>query len=158
MTIHRVELGAVPEPSDRLAASDQPAAHAGPATPPQAFWPRLPDLAEVYAALVTGVRDYVVKNGFRSVLLGLSGGIDSALTATIAADAIGAGQVHVVLMPSLHSSDHSVGDAEDLAKRQGLQARTVPIAPIVDAFEADLDLHGLAAENLQARVRGMILM
>jgi NAD+ synthase (glutamine-hydrolysing) len=158
MTIHRVELGAVPEPSDRLAASDQPAAHASPATPPQAFWPRLPDLAEVYAALVTGVRDYVVKNGFRSVLLGLSGGIDSALTATIAADAIGAGQVHVVLMPSLHSSDHSVGDAEDLAKRQGLHARTVPIAPIVDAFEADLDLHGLAAENLQARVRGMILM
>ena len=72
------------------------------------FWPRLSDLAEVYAALVTGVRDYVRKNGFRSVILALSGGIDSALTATIAADAIGPGNVHVVLMPSRYSSDHSV--------------------------------------------------
>jgi NAD+ synthase (glutamine-hydrolysing) len=66
--------------------------------------------------------------------------------------------VHVVLMPSRYSSDHSVGDAEELAKRQGLQARTVPIRPVVEAFESELDLHGLAAENLQARVRGMILM
>lgn len=149
MTIHRIELAAVPAP---------PAPPAGPAAAPRALWPRLPDLAEVYAALVLGVRDYVVKNGFRSVLLGLSGGIDSALTATIAADAIGPGQVHVVLMPSRYSSDHSVGDAEELAKRQGLQARTVPIRPVVEAFESELDLHGLAAENLQARVRGMILM
>jgi NAD+ synthase (glutamine-hydrolysing) len=125
---------------------------------PQATWPRLPDLAEVYAALVTGVRDYVGKNGFGSVILGLSGGIDSALSATIAADAIGPDRVHVVLMPSRYSSDHSVGDAEDLAKRQGLVARTVPIRPMVDAFQAELDLTGLAAENLQARVRGMILM
>ena len=98
------------------------------------------------------------KNGFGSVLLGLSGGIDSALTATIAADAIGPEHVNVVLMPSRYSSDHSVGDAEDLVKRQGLNARTVAIAPMVDAFEGELDLHGLAAENLQARVRGMILM
>jgi NAD+ synthase (glutamine-hydrolysing) len=104
------------------------------------------------------VRDYVRKNGFRSVILGLSGGIDSALTATIAADAIGAGCVHVVLMPSRYSSTHSVADAEDLVKRQGLNARTVPIAPMVDAFETELDLSGLAAENLQARVRGVILM
>ncbi|HUZ25725.1 MAG TPA: NAD+ synthase [Streptosporangiaceae bacterium] len=160
MTIHRVELGAVPVPADLAKQADlaTAAAQAGPAAVPQAFWPRLPDLAEVYAALLTGVRDYAAKNGFRSVLLGLSGGIDSALTATIAADAVGADQVHVVLMPSRHSSEHSVTDAEDLAKRQGLHARTVPIAPIVDAFEADLELHGLAAENLQARVRGMILM
>jgi len=121
-------------------------------------WPRLSDLAEVYAALVTGTRDYVRKNGFRSVILGLSGGIDSALAATIAADAIGPDQVHVVLMPSRYSSDHSVGDAEDLAKRQGLHARTVPIAAIVDAFGTELDSRGLAAENLQARIRGMILM
>jgi NAD+ synthase (glutamine-hydrolysing) len=128
------------------------------AVTPQAFWPRLPDLAEVYAALVTGVRDYVRKNGFRSVILGLSGGIDSALTATIAADAIGPDQVHVVLMPSRYSSDHSVGDAEDLAKRQGLHARTVPIRSMADAFHSELDLAGLAAENLQARIRGMILM
>ena len=120
--------------------------------------PRLPPLAEVYAALVTGVRDYVRKNGFRSVILGLSGGIDSALVATIAADALGPERVHVVLMPSRYSSEHSVSDAEDLAKRQGLQARTVPIAAMVDAFEGELDLAGLAAENLQSRVRGVILM
>ena len=146
MSIRRVELPAVPAPP------------ADPAAAAQAFWPRLPDAAEVYAALVLGVRDYVEKNGFASALLALSGGIDSALTATIAADAIGAENVYVVLMPSRYSSDHSVGDAEDLVKRQGLHARTVPIAPMVDAFEAALPLHGLAAENLQARVRGMISM
>jgi NAD+ synthase (glutamine-hydrolysing) len=147
MTIHRVDLGPAPElPPPSAAAAGR------------AFWPRLPDLAEIYAALVLGVRDYAVKNGFRSAIIGLSGGIDSALTATIAADAIGPDQVHVVLMPSRYSSDHSIGDAEDLAKRQGLHARTVPIAPMVEAFGGDLDLHGLAAENLQARVRGMVLM
>jgi NAD+ synthase (glutamine-hydrolysing) len=122
------------------------------------IWPRLSQLGEVYAALVTGVRDYVTKNEFRSVIIALSGGIDSALTATIAADAIGPDRVHVVLMPSEHSSAHSVADADDLVKRQGLNARTVPIAPMVDAFESELRLEGLAAENLQARVRGMILM
>jgi len=125
---------------------------------PRTTWPRLPDLAEVYAALVLGVRDYVRKNGFGSVILALSGGIDSALTATIAADAVGPDRVHVVLMPSRYSSDHSVTDAEDLAKRQGLHTRTVPIRSMVDAFEAELSLSGLAAENLQARIRGMILM
>jgi NAD+ synthase (glutamine-hydrolysing) len=108
--------------------------------------------------LVTGVRDYVCKNGFASVILGLSGGIDSALTATIAADAIGPGRVHVVLMPSRYSSDHSIGDAEDLVKRQGLHARTIPIRPVVDACQAELDLHGPAEENLQSRIRGVILM
>jgi NAD+ synthase (glutamine-hydrolysing) len=131
--------------------------------PGQAFWPRLSDLAEVYRALVTGVRDYVRKNGFRSVILALSGGIDSALTATIAADAVGPGCVHVVLMPSRYSSEHSVTDAEELVKRQGVQAVTIPIQPIVDAFTEELTpagfpATGLPAENLQARVRGMILM
>ena len=82
----------------------------------------------MYSALVTGVRDYVRKNGFGSVILGLSGGIDSALTATIAADALGPDRVHAVLMPSRYSSAHSVADAEDLVKRQGLHAVTVPIA------------------------------
>ena len=134
-----------------------------PTEPGQAFWPRLSDVAEVYAALVTGVRDYVRKNGFRSVILALSGGIDSALTATIAADAIGPGNVHVVLMPSRYSSDHSVTDAEDLVKRQGLHAATIPIASIVDAFTEELTPAGfpetgLPAENLQARVRGVVLM
>ena len=102
------------------------------------MWPRLSDPAEVYAALVTGVRDYVRKNGFRSVILALSGGIDSALTATIAADAIGPGNVHVVLMPSRYSSEHSVTDAEDLVERQGLHALTIPIASMVDAFTEEL--------------------
>jgi len=114
--------------------------------------------AEVYSALVLAVRDYAAKNGFGSVILGLSGGIDSALTATIAADAIGPERVHVVLMPSRYSSEHSLSDAEDLVRRQGLTARVVPIADIVNGFEKEVELSGLAAENLQARVRGMILM
>src|SRR5579871_1705225 len=127
------------------------------------LWPRLSDPAEVYAALVTGVRDYVTKNGFRSAILALSGGIDSALTATIAVDAIGADNVHVVLMPSRYSSEHSVSDAEDLVKRQGVHAVTIPIASMVDAFAGELTPAGfpetgLPAENLQARVRGVVLM
>jgi NAD+ synthase (glutamine-hydrolysing) len=127
------------------------------------FWPRLSDPAEVYAALVTGVRDYVRKNRFGSAILALSGGIDSALTATIAADAIGPDNVHVVLMPSRYSSEGSVADAEDLVKRQGLRALTIPIASMVDAFSEELvptgfPETGLPAENLQARVRGVVLM
>ncbi|MEU1385381.1 MULTISPECIES: NAD+ synthase [unclassified Nonomuraea] len=114
--------------------------------------------AEVYAALVLAVRDYVAKNGFQSVILGLSGGIDSALTAAIASDAIGPSRVNVVLMPSRYSSDHSLADAEDLVARQGINSRIAPIAEIVTAFEKEVELSGLAAENLQARVRGMILM
>jgi NAD+ synthase (glutamine-hydrolysing) len=153
MTIHRVSVPVDPAPpADSAPPGDPGGSGLGP------VWPRLSPPAEVYAALVTGVRDYVRKNGFRSVILGLSGGIDSALTATIAADAIGPDLVHVVLMPSRHSSGHSVADAEDLVKRQGLNARTVPIQPMVDAFQADLEATGLAAENLQARVRGVILM
>jgi NAD+ synthase (glutamine-hydrolysing) len=153
MTIHRVSVpvDATP-PADPTPPLPADAAGAGP------VWPRLDPGAEVYAALVTGVRDYVRKNRFRSVILALSGGIDSALTATIAADAIGPDGVYVVLMPSRYSSGHSVTDAEDLVKRQGLHARTVPIQPVVDAFQADLQVTGLAAENLQARVRGVILM
>ena len=134
-----------------------PAIAAGP------FWPRLPDPAEVYSALVLGVRDYVRKNRFRSAILALSGGIDSALTATIAVDAIGADNVHVVLMPSRYSSEHSVSDAEDLVKRQGVHAMTIPIASMVDAFTEELTPAGfpptgLPPENLQARVRGVVLM
>jgi NAD+ synthase (glutamine-hydrolysing) len=125
------------------------------------FWPRLDDRAEVYAALVAGTRDYVRKNGFHSVILALSGGIDSALTATIAADAIGPENVYVVLMPSRYSSEGSVTDAEDLVKRQGIHGRTVPIQAIVDAFRdelGDFPADGLPAENLQSRVRGVINM
>ena len=145
MTIRRVTLPA---------AGQAPAGSAE----TRALWPRLDDLAEVYRALVLGTRDYVVKNGFSSAILALSGGIDSALTATIAADAIGADRVHVVLMPSKYSSPHSVSDAEELVKRQGVQARTIPIASVVAAFDHELHLSGMAEENLQARVRGMILM
>jgi NAD+ synthase (glutamine-hydrolysing) len=155
MTIRRVAVPAEPAPPEP-AESSESAEPSG--TAPGHVWPRLGPLAEVYAALVTGVRDYVRKNGFRSVILGLSGGIDSALTATIAADAIGPDRVHVVLMPSDYSTEHSVTDAEDLVKRQGLHARTVPIAPMVTAFDTELRLTGLAAENLQSRVRGVILM
>jgi NAD+ synthase (glutamine-hydrolysing) len=125
------------------------------------FWPRLDDLAEVYAALVLGTADYVRKNGFRSVLLALSGGIDSALVATIAADAVGPENVHVILMPSKWSSDHSVTDAEDLVERQGINARAIAIQSIVDAFRdglGDFPASGLPAENLQSRVRGVINM
>jgi NAD+ synthase (glutamine-hydrolysing) len=127
------------------------------------FWRRLPDSEEVYRALVTGVQDYVRKNGFGSVILGLSGGIDSALTATIAADAVGPDNVYTVLMPSRYSTEHSVGDAEELVKRQGLHSVTIPIRSMIDAFEAELapagfPSSGLPAENLQARVRGVILM
>lgn len=114
--------------------------------------------AEVYEALVVGLRDYVRKNGFRSVVLGLSGGIDSTLVAAIACDALGAQNVVGVSMPSSYSSEHSKDDAADLAKRTGLDYRVVPIAPMVQAFLDSLGLTGVAEENLQARVRGVILM
>ncbi|KJY42577.1 NAD+ synthetase [Streptomyces sp. NRRL B-1568] len=113
---------------------------------------------EVYSALVTGLRAYVEKNGFRSVLIGLSGGIDSALVAAIACDAVGAANVYGVAMPSRYSSEHSIGDAEELARRTGLHFRTVPIAPMFDAYMGSLGLTGLAEENLQSRLRGTMLM
>ncbi len=119
---------------------------------------RLDALEEVYAALVLGLRDYVTKNGFPSVILGMSGGIDSALVAAISADALGPERVHGVAMPSVYSSEHSLADAYDSAERIGMHIRTVPIAPMVDAYLGSLDLHGLAEENLQARVRGTTLM
>jgi len=133
--------------------------------PVPAYEPVVPGLAvslgpeaEVWGALVTATRDYVRKNGFASVVLGLSGGIDSALVATIACDALGPDAVHVVAMPSQWSSDHSVTDAEELARRQGLHWSLVPIASVVDAWRSLLELDGLAVENLQARVRGTTLM
>jgi NAD+ synthase (glutamine-hydrolysing) len=131
-----------------------------PAYPPSPLGvaPALGDEAEVWGALVTGTRDYVRKNGFRSVVLGLSGGIDSALVATIARDALGPDAVHVVGMPSDWSSSHSVTDAEDLASRQGLHWQLLPIKPMVDAYLGTTELTGLALENLQARVRGTLLM
>lgn len=125
---------------------------------PAPLAPRRDEIGEVYAALVLATRDYVHKNRFPSVLLGLSGGIDSALVATIAVDALGADRVHGVLMPSRYSTDHSVTDAEELARRQGINARIIPVAPLVEAFENAVKVDGLAEENLQARVRGQLLM
>ena len=119
---------------------------------------RLDDTAEVYQALTLGLADYVRKNGFTAVLLGLSGGIDSALVATLACDAIGSDAVFGVAMPSRYSSAHSLSDAQDLAQRTGLHLRIVPIDPMVRAYEDAVTLTGLAAENLQARVRGTLLM
>ncbi|MGI5483083.1 NAD+ synthase [Streptomyces lavendofoliae] len=119
---------------------------------------RLDDDEEVYTALVVGLRAYAAKNGFRSVLIGLSGGIDSALVAAIACDALGAQNVYGVSMPSKYSSDHSKGDAAELARRTGLNFRTVPIEPMFDAYMGSLGLTGLAEENLQSRLRGTMLM
>jgi NAD+ synthase (glutamine-hydrolysing) len=119
---------------------------------------RLDDREEIWQALVIGLRDYVEKNGFRSVVLGLSGGIDSALVAAIAIDALGAKRVNGVAMPSKYSSDHSISDAQALADATGIHFRTVPIAPMVEAYMNNLILKGLAEENLQARVRGTTLM
>jgi len=142
---------------DRLILSEDPL----PAYEPQytgGYADRLDDDEEVYQALVTGLRAYVVKNGFRSVLIGLSGGIDSALVAAIACDAVGAQNVYGVSMPSKYSSEHSKDDAAELARRTGLNFRTVPIAPMFDAYMDALALTGLAEENLQSRLRGTLLM
>jgi NAD+ synthase (glutamine-hydrolysing) len=135
---------------------------------------------EVYRALVLGTRDYVTKNGFSEVVIGLSGGVDSSLVATIAVDALGAGRVHGVALPSRYSSDHSVGDAVDLADRLGIDLRTMPIEPAHTALlgmlgggtgnPADdgpavggpavgaLEVGGLTEQNLQSRIRAVVLM
>ena len=136
--------------------SEEPTSHAAPtissiATP-------LSDEAKMWQALVMGLRDYVGKNGFRSVVLGLSGGIDSALVAAIAIDALVAKRVNGVSMPSKYSSGHSVEDAQALADATGIHFRITPIAPMVAAYMENVVLKGLAEENLQARVRGTTLM
>ena len=119
---------------------------------------RLGDEEEMWNAIVVGLRDYVGKNGFKSVLVGLSGGIDSALVAALAIDALGPDRVHGVAMPSKYSSSHSIEDAELMAKNTGLGFRIVEIQKMVDAFRTQVELTGLAEENLQARVRGTTLM
>jgi len=151
MTIRRVVASAEP----------LPAPPAPPAKP--VVEERMGDLEEVYQALCVGLRDYVRKNGFQTVLFGLSGGIDSALVAAISVDAVGAKNTYAVSMPSVYSSDHSKSDAADLARRTGLHFETVPVAPMVDAYlktiaDTGTAITGVADENLQARVRGTILM
>jgi NAD+ synthase (glutamine-hydrolysing) len=125
--------------------------------------PDCPD-AEVWAALVLGVRDYLRKCGFQKVILGLSGGIDSALVAAIAAEAIGADNVLGVLMPSPYSSDHSVTDAIAVAANLGIKTETIPIGELMQGFDRALEPlfrdteFGLAEENIQSRIRGNLLM
>ncbi len=144
----------------RVTVSDE----AVPAYPPRPapVAERMSEPEEVWTALVTGLRAYVRKNGFRRVALGLSGGIDSAVVAALAVDALGPDGVTGVSLPSSYSSEHSRDDADDLARRTGLDYRVVPIAPMVDAFtvglKAGLELSPVAEENLQARVRGTTLM
>ena len=119
---------------------------------------------EIYSALTMGLRDYVRKNNFKKVVVGLSEGIDSALTATIAADAVGADNVLGITMPSEYSSEHSVGDSKALASNLGLELREIHIAGTLRSFEQALvgafgkEEPGLAEENLQARIRGNLLM
>ena len=152
-----IEIPSVP-PSSTIRLSTQRSGRDRIAATANLLTPRLDDSEEVYAALSMGLADYVNKNGFRSVLLGLSGGIDSAFVAALAVDALGSDRVFGVSMPSRYSSQHSIEDAHDLARRTGLSIRDVPIAPMFDAFQSSLSLSGLAEENLQARIRGMILM
>ncbi|MFE9770369.1 NAD+ synthase [Streptomyces sp. NPDC005931] len=142
---------------DRVVLSEEPL----PAYEPEltgGYAERLDDDEEVYSALVVGLRAYVAKNGFRSVLIGLSGGIDSSLVAAIACDAVGAQNVYGVSMPSKYSSEHSKDDAAELARRTGLNYRTMAIEPMFDAYMGALGLTGLAEENLQSRLRGTLLM
>jgi NAD+ synthase (glutamine-hydrolysing) len=116
------------------------------------------ELDDVWDALVLGLRDYAGKNAFATIALGFSGGIDSAVCAVLAVDAIGAQNVLGVSMPSQWSSEHSRDDAAELAHNLGCVYTVEPIAELVEPFASQLHLDGLAAENIQARVRGMILM
>jgi NAD+ synthase (glutamine-hydrolysing) len=150
------------------AASDYPGPVVeGTAKPPlpdptRTPWPGEPE--DVYRAVLLGLGDYVRKNGFREVLVGLSGGIDSALVATLAADALGAEGVRALAMPSAYSSPGSLTDAREVARRSGIRLDTIPIRAVVDAYrEALADVfhgteEGLAEENIQARIRGNLLM
>ena len=134
-------------------------------SPASAPLPALPEEGgeEIFQALVLGLKDYFIKNGFTQALLGLSGGLDSAVTAALAAEALGPENVLGVLLPSPYSPAHSLEDALALAENLGIASRTIPIAPFFQAYLAELNRSGkaeldLAEENLQARIRGNILM
>ncbi len=120
--------------------------------------PRLDDLAEIWHAIVLGIRDYVDKNKFSTALVALSGGIDSAIVASLAVDALGAANVYGIGLPSKYSSDHSLIDAQALANNTGLNYRVLEIESIVEDYVKALKLSGVAQENVQARVRGTTLM
>ncbi len=147
----------------RVVPVTEPVDRSGPLPVPDIV-PLLDPLDEVYEALVLGTRDYVRKNGFTDVVIGLSGGIDSALVATIAVDALGPAHVHGVLMPSRYSSDHSLTDAKALAENLGIEHRVIPIEPAHGAFVEMLGdafaglAEDLTEENIQSRIRGVTLM
>jgi NAD+ synthase (glutamine-hydrolysing) len=146
----------LPEGVVHVVVSSEPLERYAPLDPP--MYPRLDPVEEVWRAVGLGLRDYVRKNGFRKVLLGVSGGIDSTVVATIAADVLGGENVVAISNPSKYSSEGSKDDAAELAKNLGLDYRVVPIQPMVEPFLASLGLTGVAEENLQARVRGVIWM
>jgi NAD+ synthase (glutamine-hydrolysing) len=137
-----------------LAPPRAPAAPVAPSVTPFA-----PELEQMRRGLVLGLSDYVAKNAFRDVVVGVSGGIDSAVTAAVAVDALGAGRVHTVSMPSRFSSEATRDDARIVSEALGVDFREIPIEPLVGAYHEALGgLEGLAAENLQARIRGTLLM
>jgi NAD+ synthase (glutamine-hydrolysing) len=140
---------------EELLVCDVPAGAPGPLAQP------LADLDEVYGALVLGLRDYVAKNGFGHVGVALSGGIDSALVALLAADAVGAERLSCVVMPSPHSSPETQADARTIAANLGCELIEIPIEPMMDGYERALpgpSASDLAAENIQARIRGNLMM
>ena len=118
----------------------------------------IPRIECMYRAAVLGLRDYMIKNGMKKATLGASGGIDSALVLTMAADAVGGENILGVAMPSKYSSEHSKSDAESLMKNLGGEYRVVPISDMFDSFMNAVTLTGIAEENLQARIRGVVIM
>jgi NAD+ synthase (glutamine-hydrolysing) len=151
-----VDEAAPPPGVVHVVVSAKPVEQYAPVDPP--MYARLDPVEEVWRAVGLGLHDYVQKNGFRQVLLGVSGGIDSTVVATIAADVLGGDKVVAISNPSKYSSEGSKDDAAELAKNLGLDYRVVPIQSMVDPFLAALGLTGVAEENLQARVRGVIWM
>jgi NAD+ synthase (glutamine-hydrolysing) len=157
-----LDLAGAGEPSLHRSTASAAGQHEPPRPPLHP--PLAPEEAEVYAALCLGLHDYVEKNGFRHVVLGLSGGIDSALVACLAADALGPERVSAAVMPSPYSSPETQGDARALAAHLGLRIHELAIAPVMDAYAQALHEEfaaherDLTEENLQARIRGNLLM
>jgi NAD+ synthase (glutamine-hydrolysing) len=156
LTPSTVDEAALPDEVVHVVVSSDPVERYAPVDPP--MYPRLDPVEEVWRAVGLGLHDYVRKNGFRKVLLGVSGGIDSTVVAALAADVLGGENVVAISNPSKYSSEGSKDDAAELAKNLGLDYRVVPIQPMVDPFLDALGLDGIAEENLQARVRGVIWM
>ena len=157
--VRRRELERVREHPPQPTVVELGAARAQASTVEPALTPFAPELEQMRLALVTALRDYVGKNGFRDVVIGVSGGIDSALTAALCVDALGPDHVHAVSMPSRFSSEGTRDDAREVSENLGVDFREIPIESIVSGFHEALGgLEGLAAENLQARIRGTMLM